>query len=809
MRREFYKLNKLRGRGLDELRVRGGQALQALAERCGWSSLAKIPDDGALLELFQAEPGISSAEDLLDYFKTRTQPNALAALIQKEATIKELRHRWPRAEDEIISRADRIVAGKFNLLGLRDLYFGDPIDWHYEPLSGKRAPLTHWSQIDELDAVTVGDKKIVWELNRHQYFIDLGQAYWLSGEEEYAQTFVSHLNSWMDANPPKLGINWFSSLEIAFRSIAWLWAFGFFKDSPSLSPSTFLRALKFLYLNARHIEKNLSTYYSPNTHLTGEALALFYLGTFVPEFRLSRRWRETGKRILLQQLPIQVNHDGVYFEQTSYYHRYTVDFYMHFLILLRGSNDLVPRGLTEKLSSLLDHLMYITRPDGTTPYFGDDDGGFLLRLQQSEANDFTGTLSTGAALLGRADYKFVARDVAQETLWLVGADDLRAFDQLEEAEPSKTSVAFKDSGYFVMRDGWDRTANYLLFDCGPHGTQNCGHAHADALSFELVANGQTKLVDPGTFTYTGSNEQRNWFRGSLAHNTLSVDGESSSVPAGPFSWHSTARCELVKWISRERFDYVSGYHDGYMRLADPLEHTRSVLFLKRDYWIIRDQTNSKGEHRADLWFHFDYPLNPLIGGDSEYAFVRERRDNGGLDVCCFGKGHWREEKGSVSHCYAHKQPACVYAFSVQVIGNGEIITFLLPQTAQANWQISEVEAVGGLAFEVAHEKGLDLVMIRSAERVESARLSSDFEWSWTRFSNADHYSPSEFVLLNGKTLEIGQRPVLKSQVLLNFVVASHKRNQRQLPNELIFDCQVPIVDFESISQDVISQPNPS
>src|SRR2546430_5092825 len=40
----------------------------------------------------------------------------------------------------------------------------------------------------------------------------------------------------------------------------------------------FLRAVKFLFLQGRHIETYLSTYYSPNTHLTGEALGLLYLG---------------------------------------------------------------------------------------------------------------------------------------------------------------------------------------------------------------------------------------------------------------------------------------------------------------------------------------------------------------------------------------------------------------------------------------------------------------------------------------------------------------------------------------------------
>ena len=185
---------------------------------------------------------------------------------------------------------DHICAGRFDLLGYTNLSFGDPIDWQFEPLTGKRIPLLHWSKLDYLNAEVAGDKKIIWELNRHQYFMTLGQAYWLTGDERYGRVFTAHLEAWMDANPPKLGINWASSLEVAFRSMAWLWAFHFFKTSPSLSNETFKRAWKFLYLSARHLESYLSTYFSPNTHLTGEALGLFYLGTLLPEFEESSRW---------------------------------------------------------------------------------------------------------------------------------------------------------------------------------------------------------------------------------------------------------------------------------------------------------------------------------------------------------------------------------------------------------------------------------------------------------------------------------------------------------------------------------------
>lgn len=787
------RLKRLRSISPEELRVRGAQMINALAERRGWSRLAKLPTNESVSALFDQTqlPPHSKPHGLLEHFRTRTLPQFFSSFADREATVTELRRRWPEAEKALIEKADRILGCRFDLLGLRDLSFGDPIDWRLEPLSGKRTPLVHWSRLNYLDAAVAGDKKIVWELNRHQYFMTLGQAYWLTRDERYAETFAAHLGSWMDQNPPKLGINWASSLEVGFRAISWLWAFHFFKDSAALTPELFLRAMKFLYLHARHLETYLSTYFSPNTHLTGEALALYYLGTLLPEFRDSGRWRETGKRILLEQLPIHVRADGVYFEQSSFYHRYTTDFYTHFLVLARANGDALPLEVVEKLTLLLDHLMYITRPDGTTPFFGDDDGGRLVMLDQRAGNNFRAALATGAALFDRGDYKQVAGEAAEETLWLLGSQGLGAFDRLQSRDPEKQSVAFPNGGYYVMRDGWKRTANYLLLDCGPHGMSNCGHAHADALSFDLAAHGRTMLIDPGTYTYTGSKEGRDWFRSTKAHNALTVDGESSSTSAGPFSWTTIAKCRARSWISRDRFDFFAGEHDGFERLDPPVTYSRSVLFLKKDYWVMRDQVSSAGEHTYDLRFHWEAGTGPGMTADGV----------AGLQLASFAKGSaWHSEEGSVSHCYREREPAGIDVFSLTASGSEDLITFLLPRSgSELRFKVREVEAIGGRAFEVVSDTTWDLVMIRTAARVETARLASDFEWTWARFASEKAAVPEELTLVGGQNLELQGKEILRSGRRINYLVASRSGDQfRVETDDGVLELSLPIHDFEAL-----------
>lgn len=217
-------LQKLKKATLHELRVRATQRVSAFSERRGWSSLVKLPREDEfrrLLSLQQSTP----TSDLLGYFRSRSEPAFFASFENRDETVLELKARWPHSAQRLIGKADRICDGKFDLLGFKELSFGNPVNWHLEPTTGKRIPLLHWSKLDYLDADVAGDKKIIWELNRHQYFSTLGQAYWLTRDERYARTFRNHLEAWMDSNPPKLGINWVSSLEVAFRSMSWLLAF--------------------------------------------------------------------------------------------------------------------------------------------------------------------------------------------------------------------------------------------------------------------------------------------------------------------------------------------------------------------------------------------------------------------------------------------------------------------------------------------------------------------------------------------------------------------------------------------------------
>jgi uncharacterized heparinase superfamily protein len=761
------KLAKLRGRSPHELGDRAAQALAAWRERAGLDADARALSDAALAR--RLAPGVPrSADGLLARFRERAAPAFLAAFDDPAATVAALRAHAPENERVTLERAERAAAGHFVFFGGRELFYGQPIDWHLDPIAGRRAPHdAHWSRVPYLDPARVGDHKIIWELNRQQYLATLGQAYWYTRDERWARVFAEQLAAWMDANPPKRGINWASSLEVSFRAISWLWALHYFRHSPALTPALFARALKLLHIHGRHLERYLSTYFSPNTHLTGEALGLVYLGTLLPELAAAPRWRAAGRRILLAELGRQVHADGVYFEQATYYHRYTVDFYLHLALLGAASGEPLPDGAAATVARLAGHLRRIARPDGRVPLVGDDDGGRLVTLDAgAPVADVRGTLDVAAALFGRPDWR-IGGAPAAEALWTLGPPGARRLAELGAGAPAGlASRAFPDGGYFVMRDGWDAGASYMLLDCGPHGVHNCGHAHADALSFELCAGGRPLLVDAGTYTYVGA--ERNEYRASAAHNTVVVDGASSSEPGrGAFTWSSVSHGELRAWAATPRADYFEGTHDGFARLAAPATHRRAVLFVKgaagapgSGYWVVRDRVLSEGAHRVSVRFHCAAGVAPRAVAPGELSLDDAAEGRALLRVAAFGAGAFRVGEAWVSPSFGVRERSAVGVYETAGEGAQEVVTALVPAALGVSAVELPAAEGGGRALTVEHAAGYDLVLLGAGAGMPSAAggVESDADVVWLRRDAAG--APTACFVGRGSWLRVDGRAVV-------------------------------------------------
>jgi hypothetical protein len=582
-----------------------------------------------------------------------------------------VRQLFPETANQIIERAERICEHRFDLLGYDAVDYGTEIDWHCDRIHGKRTPRKPWFQIKYLDFAEVGDSKVTWELNRHQHLVTLAKAYRLSGNQKFAAELFRQWEHWHAENPYPTGINWASSLEVAFRSLSWIWLYFLLSDSPAM-PIGFRAAwLRALAVSGRHIDCYLSTYFSPNTHLLGEAVALFFIGTLCPEIPAAPRWRQRGWNIVKREAGRQVQGDGLHFEQSLYYHVYALDFFLHTAVLASVNHRPTPTEFDRTLERMLDALSVLTR-GGTAPQLGDDDGGRLFDPSRNRRVHMLDPLATGAVLFERGDFKALAGGLREETLWLLGESGIAEFEGLPQVEPNRKSVAFPVAGLYVMAG--DDLKRQLVIDAGPQGAHTAGHGHADALSLTATDGGVELLVDSGTFEYVGADSERNHFRGTTAHNTLLIAGGDQAEPRGPFGWGRLPHVQAEGWISGKTFDLFVGSHDGYSRLPNAVVHRRYVFSLKSGVWLVRDQALGYGEHQLDLLWHLGAELKQVMGEKNLFL-----RDDRGLRFLTVEGCEWTEtvERQPFSPVYGRKEDHNVLQFATRAHLPAEFVTIMV------------------------------------------------------------------------------------------------------------------------------------
>ncbi len=644
-------LNKLSRMSFDEFRTRLSQELGKRAEY----ALHQIG--------LRAPSGISphSSEPGRFFFSPDEIPGRVALL----------KEHLPSAITETVTEADEIMAHRFRLLGYRDLDYGSEIDWHLDAVHRKRTPLKPWYKIHFLDFDEVGDHKVTWELNRHQHLVTLAKASLFTGDDKYVEELTRQFHSWRTANPYPMGINWGSSLEVAFRSLSWLWVRSLLAKNPNLNGQFDRDMLQSLALNGRYIERYLSTYFSPNTHLIGEGVALFFIGMLCPQIPGARRWQRKGLKIVLAEAQRQVRTDGVYFEQSLYYHVYALDFFLYTRVLAACNRIEVSESFDSVLKKMLE-VVRVLSLNGPPPGFGDDDGGRLFNPRRNRVKHLSDPLAIGATLFGSEQFRFT--NVTEEAIWLFGKSAVVA---AADQQQLISSTAFEDGGLYIIASRGQR-ATQMLIDAGPHGIGQSGHGHGDALSLQLSMDGRQWLVDPGSHVYVSSQNrpnERNQFRGTAAHNTVRIDQLDQAVPEGPFSWSSLPEVRVEEWITSFEFTFFSGSHNGYRRLPDPVLHRRMIFYLHGEYWLVRDLALGNKDHEIEVFWHFA----PGFCASSTENCLTATSEEEKLVLLSASSG-WSAtvKEGSVSPVYGEQQPASVGVFKTRLPLPAEHATLVLP-----------------------------------------------------------------------------------------------------------------------------------
>jgi hypothetical protein len=335
------------------------------------------------------------------------------------------------------------------------------------------------------------------------------------------------------------------------------------------------RFLTDLYRHGRFLELNLSVYFSPNTHLVGEAVALHALGVMFQQ----ERWQRAGSQWTLDSMRRQVRADGSHFEQSAYYHVYALDFFLLHRALAKSGLEY--DASLVKMAEYLDALLGVS---GVLPLLGDDDGGRLFHPYGDRLRFGRATLATCASLFDRPEWLRDAGDLYEQGSWWLGVTHAGV-----PAAAVRSSRFFADAGTAVMAHG-DVT---VVIKAGGFGEGSGGHSHSDILSVTASCGDREFLIDPGTFTYIADPAQRNAFRGSAAHNTLSIGGRDQATPAGPFRWLNKPAVKVQEWSSTPERDVLD---------ASVLQHRRRITFEKAESkLVIEDRV--EGEEPVEIHWH--------------------------------------------------------------------------------------------------------------------------------------------------------------------------------------------------------------
>ena len=349
------------------------------------------------------------------------------------------------------------------------------------------------------------------------------------------------------------------------------------------------RFLTALDRHGRYLELNLSVYFSPNTHLLGEAVALHALGVLFPEFPHAARWAKTGGRLVEQQMERQVRADGSHFEQSAYYHVYALDFFLLYRLLAKP-----PAAYDARLVAMAEYLDALLGVNGTLPLIGDDDGGRVFHPYGERAGFGRATMATCSVLFHRPEWLRGRGDLCEQAAWWLGPEAL----SMRAAPPApRVSRFFADGGTAIMASDDVQ----LVIKAGPFGEGSGGHSHSDVLSLTARAGGREILIDPGTFTYVADPAERNRFRGSAAHNTVRIDGRDQAVPGGPFRWNHKPSVNVRQWSTRPERDYL----DATCAYAG-FTHRRRIVFVKPATVIVLDTVDGpSGDHTLEQFWHLD------------------------------------------------------------------------------------------------------------------------------------------------------------------------------------------------------------
>lgn len=510
---------------------------------------------------------------------------------------------WPDACSLTMKTADELLGHTFLFQLPWDMeqtqepvHFPEEIDWEFVP---------------------DGDNEFVFQMNRHRYWICLGQAYALTGEEKYAQEFVNQLLDWLGKEPwqqENENLTW-RTLEAGLRADYWARAMALCADSAAVTDEVAESFMEGLRVHAKRLLENPRKGFSKKSNWGVMEYAGLYLLGFILE---NEEYLERARQYLKIALHTQVMDDGMQWEGSPMYHNEVLMAYLETLRIARIWND-VP--FSEKELAIIEKMaratMLLQTPAHCQPMVGDSDD-----------TDVRDLLSEAALLLKNGELKAGAFEhLDYESIWLFGAQGFSDYEKIAARELKGGLAVLSDSGQAVVRSGWTEDADWLYFKNGPLGG---GHGHQDKLHIGLWLGGEEVLADSGRYTYKDIPE-RYALKAAQAHNVPMIKETEYAESVDSWIYDGLPQAFPNAVCQKGEYTFIEGAHAGYVERGITVR--RRIVAVGSDIYVISDTFAGKEPEEIAQMFHFGESIRLTeeeeAMAEAELAGECEAADGGG------------------------------------------------------------------------------------------------------------------------------------------------------------------------------------
>lgn len=483
---------------------------------------------------------------------------------------------------EIISIADNAIAGKIMGFSSIELDYGNPINWHYNPITKIEVNRSlKWYHIPDFDPQR-GDIKVIWEASRFTHFFYFTRAYLISKDRKYYDAFYNQLNEWLEDNQYPYGANFKCGQESALRMINALMAYSVFQSYGLTTRRDEDNLRKLVEVSYKKVLSNFFYAHKciKNNHALSEIMGLI-IGAWSCEDKGRLRKAYT---LLDKEIQKQFFSDGGYIQFSFNYQRFALQL-MECVFKISEKTNI---HMCEKSKDLIKNsavLMYQMQDDsGDLPNYGSNDGALIFPVTSCGYRNFRPVLNTVYALIGQKRL-YEAGDYDEELFWF-GKENI---SDIPDTKIQRNSVSYKESGFYSLQ----RDEGFIMIILQDFKTRP---AQMDQLHIDLWHKGKNIFCDSGTYSYAADIGKQMAL--TSAHNTVKLQGREQMKKHGPFLIYDWTSAKDVKQ-NTERFTGTMVSKNGY-------KHTRTITKTEHGYFV-EDEVIGGGES-CEFNFHTPYQV---------------------------------------------------------------------------------------------------------------------------------------------------------------------------------------------------------